>query len=62
MDKSGICMQKIIPINIIDVWWSQFKSNTSDYSLTTDSGVQECHPISFYEGFLKFQKVIWPSS
>lgn len=61
MDKSGLCMQKIIHIHINDVW-SHFKSNRLDYSLITDSGLQECDPISFYEGFLKFQKFIWPSS
>jgi len=61
MDKSGLCMQKIIHINIIDVW-SHFKSNMLDCSLITDSGLWECDPISFYEGFLKFQKFIWPSS
>ena len=54
-------MQKIIHIHINDVW-SHFKSNRLDYSLITDSGLQECDPISFYEGFLKFQKFIWPSS
>ena len=60
MDKSGLCMQKIIHINIIDMW-SHFKSNTLHYSLTTDSDLQECDPISFHEGFLKFWKFIWPS-
>jgi len=61
MDKSGLCMQKVIHTNIIDVW-SHFKSNRLDYSLITDSDLQECDPISFYEGFLKFQKFTWPSS